>query len=377
MPIEIKSQKTDEKSKAHRQTTQSFLSKEISFVKGFSDKRKGMFYGELSILFSSGVDIERALVIIAEQLKRAKEKQIVEQLRDALIAGKSLSAAMEERGDFSPYEFYSLRIGEETGNLRKVLEQLAQFYKRKVKQRRQVVNALTYPLLVVITSLLAVGFMMNFVVPMFSEVFNRFNGELPALTQKIINLSEAFQENFLIILLLITAMIGTGYWLRKNEHVRKYSALLLLKMPVVGNLTKKIYSARFSHSMALLVSAHVPMLRAIELIEKMIVFHPYQVAMRQVREGILKGEFLFQSLEQFSVFDKRLTALVKVAEEVNKLDTVFDELSEQYNDELEHQIAQFGSLLEPVLIVFVGLLVGVILIAMYLPMFQISSSIGG
>lgn len=375
MPIEIK-QAPKKKRVESKRKGGSFLSKEISLTKGLSDKRKETLYGELSILFSSGVDIERALDIIAEQLKKQKEKEVISSLREALIAGKSLSEALEARGDFTPYEYYSLRIGEETGNMQRVLAQLAQFFKRKVKQRRQVMNALSYPLLVLGTSLLAVGFMMNFVVPMFTEVFLRFNGELPALTKKIIALSDFFQTHFSMVFFGIVAIIGGVYAIRHRTFFRKYSAALVLRIPVVGPLVKKIYSARFAHSMALLVSAHVPMLRAIDLVEKMIGFYPYQMAMGAIKKGILRGDFLYQSLLQFSFFDARLTSLVKVAEEVNKLDTIFEELSSQYTEEIEHQIGVMGNLMEPLLIIFVGLLVGIILIAMYLPMFQISSSIG-
>jgi len=211
---------------------------------------------------------------------------------------------------------------------------------------------------------------------MFTEVFKRFNGDLPSITKAIIGFSDFFNQYFFHLLVVLGAIIGLIYYFRKTTWFRKYSSFLLLKLPLVGKLSSKVYSARFCHSMALLVTAKVPMLRAIDLVEKMIGFYPFEKAMVKIKDGIMRGDFLYESLLQFSFFDTRLTSLVKVAEEVNKLDTVFSELSNQYSDEIEYRVSIMSSILEPLLIVFVGLLVGVILIAMYLPMFQLSTGIG-
>ena len=133
--------------------------------------------------------------------------------------------------------------------------------------------------------------------------------------------------------------------------------------------------AEFCQSMALLISSKTPMLRAIQLVCNMIAFHPYQVALSRIEDDILHGRSLHESMAHFSIFDRRTVSLVKVAEEVNQLDTIFAILNEQYSQELEHQTALIGSMLEPLMIIFVGLLVALILIAMYLPMFQLSSTV--
>ncbi|HCT31377.1 MAG TPA: type II secretion system F family protein [Bacteroidales bacterium] len=354
----------------------SILSKEISLNKGFNDANKQTLYQELSLLMNSGVDINRSLEIIAEHFKKEKDKKTIKDIRNYLIDGKSFSQSMELIEGFSPYEFYSVRIGEESGRLQMILEQLATFYKRKIRQRKQVANAMTYPLLVIITSIVAVGFMLNFVVPVFSEVFKRFNGELPAITQTVISASDFFNKNIFLILIFIVTIIATIIYVRKKEWYRKYYSAILLRLPIAGELTKKIYAARFCHAMSLLISAHVPMIRAIDLVEKMIGFYPFEQVMKEIKKSVMRGEFLYETLQKYDFFDRKLVALVKVAEEVNKMEVVFNELSHQYNDEIEGRISVMSNLLEPILIIIVGAMVGIILIAMYLPLFQLSTSFG-
>jgi len=354
--------------------SKSLLSREISFRKGFNDKNKETLYQELSLLMNSGVDINRSLEIIAEHYKKERDKNTIRDIRNYLVEGKGFSEALEMIEGFTPYEFYSIRIGEETGGLQLVLDQLATFYKRKIRQRRQVANAMTYPLLVIVTSFVAVGFMLNFVVPVFSEVFKRFNGELPAITKTVIAASDFFNKNIIVILLFIIALITSVIYVRKKEWYRKYFSIVLLKIPIAGELTKKIYAARFCHAMSLLISAHVPMIRAIDLVEKMIGFYPFEQVMKEIKKSIIKGEYLYETLQKYDFFDRKLVALVKVAEEVNKMEVVFNELSNQYNDEIEGRISVMSNLLEPILIIIVGFLVGIILISMYLPLFQLSTS---
>jgi len=375
MAIDIKGIK-----KEKRRETQSFsigssiLNKEIGFSKGFNDKNKETLYQELSLLMNSGVDINRSLEIIAEHYKKEKDKKIIKDIKNYLVDGKSFSQSLELIEGFSPYEYYSIRIGEETGRLEMILEQLSTFYKRKIRQRKQVANALTYPLLVVITSIVAVGFMLNFVVPVFSEVFKRFNGELPSITKTVIAASDFFNKNIILIILFIIGLIFSAVYVRKKDWYRKYYSIILLKIPIAGELTRKIYAARFCHAMSLLISAHVPMIRAIDLVEKMIGFYPFEQVMKEIKKNIIKGEFLYETLQKYEFFDRKLVALVKVAEEVNKMEVVFNELSHQYNDEIEGKISVMSNLLEPILIIIVGAMVGVILIAMYLPLFQLSTS---
>lgn len=352
-----------------------FLNKDISFSgSGLKEKQKEEFYSELGMLLSSGIDMRSALKIICEEQSKKKEKVIFEKLFEDLLAGENLSESMKSSGHFSSYESYSIGIGEETGRLNEILNDMASYFANRIKQRRQLISTFTYPIIVVVTALLVVIFMMNFIVPMFVDIFKRFSGDLPTLTKWVMDASEAFNQNFgYFIFIILTLVIGL-LAVKNKLWYRKYASALLLKLPVMGILLKKVYLARFCHTMALLLSAKIPLLRAINLMGKMISFYPFEQALLQFEDGILHGKTLHQSMEEFSLFDSKIKSLTKVGEEINQLDHIYESLSKQYNEELQHQIGLLNSLLEPILIIFVGLFVALILVAMYLPMFQMSNS---
>lgn len=354
-----------------------FLNKDIQmFSAGFNDKKKESFYSELHILFSAGVDITSALELIEEEQEKEKDKQLFSKIKARVIGGASLSTAMQETGMFTAYEFYSLQIGEESGQLTEVLKELSFFFSKKIQQKRQLVSALSYPVIVFAASFGAIFFMLKFVVPMFADVFKRFKGELPYFTKLIIRASDVFSNYSFYIIILITAVIVFLYYSRQTLWFRKYSAEVLLLTPIVKDMISKIYLARFCQSMNLLIGAKIPLITAIDLVQKMIGFYPIEISLETVKKDIMKGDSLHHSLSKFKIYNKRMISLIKVAEEVNQMDTMFSRLSKQYSDEVEHQTSVLGSLIEPVMIIFLGVLVAVILVAMYLPLFQMGSTVG-
>jgi type IV pilus assembly protein PilC len=229
--------------------------------------------------------------------------------------------------------------------------------------------------MVVVTAFIAVFFMLKFIVPMFTEVFKRFKGELPPLTKFIISISDSFSSFFYLVVIILILVFLTAWLLRRKTWFRRYIAEILLKLPVFGKIINKIYLARFCQSMALLLGSRTPMIKTIQLVRNMIGFFPFEEALIIVEKDIEQGMLLNQSMMKFKIFDKRTLALTRIAEEVNKLDKVFEKLNAQYSEELEHQIGLIGNILEPVMIIIVGLFVATILISMYLPLFQLSTSI--
>jgi len=227
---------------------------------------------------------------------------------------------------------------------------------------------------VMTTSMGAVFFMLKFVVPMFGDVFKRFGGHLPYVTEKIIDVSNALQNNFLRFFIVVLLIAGFILFVRKTEQFRRIASRILLKIPVIGNLVQKIYLARFCNSMRLLINAKLPLLRAIALIRQMISFYPIESSLQKVEEDIMNGKSLHESLQQFKVYPSKMIQLVKVGEETNQLDYFFERISEQYIEEVEYKTSTLSNAMEPLIIIFLGLIVGVILIAMYLPLFQMSNS---
>ncbi|WKN45349.1 type II secretion system F family protein [Tunicatimonas pelagia] len=347
------------------------------FPTRLSDKQKEALYLELATMLAAGVDIKAALDLVEEEQQNKRQAKIIQDIKDQVVNGASFSRSLQLSNYFTPYEYHSIQIGEEIGKLSPVLHELARYFTQKLKQRRQFTSALSYPLLVLATSLGAVGFMLYFIVPMFSDVFKRFGGDLPYVTQLIINLSQGLSNYFWVILLTILGTIGGTLLVTKKLWFQRISAQLITHIPVFGRIYTGIYLAQFCSSMALLVGAKVPLLRAVQLVRQMIAFHPIHHALTQIEQDIMQGRELHQSLSCFPIFDTRLVALIKVGEEVNQLDVFFQKLSLHYSEDVEHKTSLLSTFMEPLMIIFLGLVVGFILIAMYLPMFQLSTSIGG
>jgi type IV pilus assembly protein PilC len=351
------------------------LNKDISFgSQALSDKKKEALYMEAGSLLQAGINLKNSLELIAADQKKIKDRALFDKIQQDVISGHPFSAALEHSGKFSPYEIYSLQIGEETGNLTEIVLDLAKFFQHKIKQRRKIISSLSYPCVVLSTSLGAVFFMLKFIVPMFGDIFKRFGGQLPWLTQQLITVSNLMEEYFFSWFLIGVLILAGVYVSRKTQQFRKIASTVILKIPVIGGLVQKVYLARFCNSMRLLINARLPLLRAIALCRQMIGFYPIEASLLIVEEEITMGSSLHQSLQQFSFYPSKMIQLIKVGEETNQLDHFFGKISDQYIDEVEYKTATLSSVMEPLIIIFLGLIVGLILISMYLPLFQMSNS---
>ncbi|MBN1340854.1 MAG: type II secretion system F family protein [Bacteroidales bacterium] len=352
------------------------LSTDISLGrKEFSDKKKLNFYSDLRMLMYSGVDIRTAFEIVTGNFNKKKDREKLDQIKENIVQGHSLSESFNQSKGFSAYEVFSVKIGEETGRLNDVLGELSGYFKKKIEQKRKIISAFSYPVIVMLTAVGAIVFMMYFIVPMFEEIFKRFDSELPGITKMIINISHGFSRYFLVFCIVIAALAAMRWLNRGSQVYKKFSSLLLMKVPVFGELVRKINMARFCMGMELLLSSKTPILNAIGLMKQMITYYPIQSTLETISLELLQGRQLYQGMEQFRVFDNRMTSLVKVAEEVNKLDMIFAQLKDQYNSEVDYLTGNINSIMEPVLIIFIGLFVGIILVSMYLPMFQLGTTI--
>lgn len=354
-----------------------FLKKEISlFNNTFSNKIKEDFYTELSVLLKAGVSLKDSLELIENSQKKNQNKTILKQISHNIVSGQTLSDALKAHKQFSSYEYYSIKIGEETGTLAQVTEQLGSFFTRKNEQRRNLISALTYPFIILTTAVLVVVFMLHYVVPMFQDIFKQQGVELPAITKIIINASEFLSSYGFTILIIIVGITVSQSFLNKKKWFKQIKDRFILKVPFIGNFVKTVYLSQFTQAVSLLTASKVPIVNSIQLVKQMIPFYPLQDALETVEQHILKGESLSNSLSQHKLFDDKMIALVKVAEETNQTEFIFDRLNMQYNTQVQQQSKVMSTLMEPFIILIVGVLVGVILIAMYLPMFKLSSVMG-
>lgn len=354
----------------------ALLNKEITFLeKKFGPKEKESFYSELGLLLATGVDIKTAFEIIEEDIPNKKHKLLLEHIKNDIISGKRIYEAISRHDKiFSKYEAQSIKIGEETGKLADVLKELGAFYLSSIKLRRQIIGVMTYPVVVISMAILIVYFMLSFVVPIFSDIFTQTGGELPEITQLLIKMSDKSQIIFYILFSFIAAAVLVHKTQRKKEWYRKYTSAFFLRIPVLNKLIQKIYLARFCQSMKLLAGAKVMINEALDLVKNMIEYYPMEHALEIVKNEVVKeGKLLNESLAKHTIFPKKLVALIKLSEEVNAPEIIFEKLHQQYSAEIEHQQAVIGKLIEPVFIIILGLFVGFILVAMYLPMFEMSS----
>ncbi|WP_330443313.1 type II secretion system F family protein [Flavobacterium sp. C4GT6] len=348
------------------------LNTQVTFGKKFSDKKKELFYRELGMLLKAGVDFKKALEILSNQNKNKFEKDIIDTIKDKVVDGKGVYEAMKVSGHFSPYEYYSIQIGEETRKLEDVLTELQKFFSRKIQMRRQIVSVLTYPVIVLLVTFLVLYFMLTKVVPMFSSVFRQFGSELPKSTQYIIKLSNNSGYLFTVIAIVIAGLVAGHYYLKNKNSYRGLMASLVLKIPYFGSLIRKIYISRFCQAMNLLTSSRTTLIASLNLTSKMIGFYPIENSIEDIKNDITRGASLSESLRKHKIYEDRLVTMIEVSEHVNQLDVMFEKLSDQYNEEINHQTKMIGVILEPMIIIVIGLVVGIIMISMYAPMFDLS-----
>lgn len=346
------------------------------FEPKFGLKKKLTLYGQLETLLQSGLDLQASLELIEQSFKKKQDQALVRALKDAIVTGKSFSESMELVGKFSVYERYSIQIGEESGRLQQVLRDLHGFFEKTLRYQRQLTGALAYPIFVLTFSVLAVLFLLRYLVPMFSGIYGRFQQDLPPLTQFVVNLSNWIGTALPYILGLVLLLLLGGYSQRRQVWFQRAKGWLLLRIPLFGGIIQKVYLARFCQAMTLLLVSGVPLLNALRLVKQMIHFYPVSTTLAQAEQAVFQGTQLHDALRTFTFYPPQALALIQVGEESGKMPNMFDRLAQQYTEEVDQQTAVIGSLIEPILIVFLGGIVAVILVAMYLPLFKMSTSMG-
>lgn len=339
-------------------------------------KFKDLFFSELSTLFSSGVDIHTAFKIITEGTKNKSQRNALASIHDQIILGLSLNCALRESNLFSQYDTESIKIGEETGQLPSVLSELSIYYSRKVRQKKLLMKALSYPAIVLVTAIMALAFMLIYVVPMFEDIFFRANQDLPVFTKYIIGLSHFFRNDFIYIVLGVISFFVALFIFKKYYHrTFDFFNQLLLKIPIIGHLLRMYYLEKIYHSLSILMKAKIPVHDALVFVKGVINFSPIEDEITAIINDVMNGVSLANSIQGKELFNSKSILLIKIGEEVNQLDDIFEKLYKQTSEKMEFQIDQISTLLEPLLIIFVGVMVALILIAMYLPIFQIGTSV--
>ncbi|MBN2487078.1 MAG: type II secretion system F family protein [Bacteroidales bacterium] len=338
-------------------------------------KRNTDFFQELNILLSSGIDIRSSLDIIIAEAKKEKDKKIFKIIRNCILSGKSLSEAIKQSQAFSPFDYYNILIGEESGNLVATLELLHKYHLKQQELNQKVGSALSYPLIVLVISVLAVTIMLKYIVPVFADVYARFGHELPSLTSFMLKLSDNLGKVFLFLLFIIFIFSFIKKQLTRNELNRKAYQNFLIRLPIIGNFLLEIHLEKLFHSFTILLNSKVNLVQSLSILRKMTNLLPISFAIKQIEKDIIYGNSLSESMKKHSqIFDIKHISIIKVGEEVNKLEFAVQKVKEQLEKRIMVTTNILTSALEPILIIFVGFIVGLVLIAMYLPMFKLSGT---
>lgn len=327
---------------------------------------------QLATMISSGLALLRALSILAEQSENETLRETLDQVRKDVEQGLSLSEAIAKHDTIFPPLFINLvRAGETGGFLESSLESVATNYEKEVKLRGTIKSALTYPVVVLIMAILGVVGMIVFIVPIFKEMFEGLGGTLPAPTQFLVILSETA---IYWLPILVAGLVVFSIWWGRNKHqprVREVVDPLKFKMPVFGELMKKIAIARFTRNFGTMMKSGVPILQALSIVGATSGNYVIEKALVQVQESVRQGRTIAAPLAEEPVFPQMVTQMVAVGEDSGSLETMLEKISDFYDAEVESTTEQLMALIEPLMIAFMGVLLGGMILALYLPVFNI------
>jgi type IV pilus assembly protein PilC len=363
VPIEIEQQSSRSLS---RDLKIPFLSDRIKL------KEVAVFSRQFATMINSGLSMLRSLYILAEQTESKPLAAVVSQVRLDVERGSSLSAALAKHPKaFNRLFVAMVRAGEAGGVLDSVLQRLASTIEKQVELRRKVKSAMTYPAAVSMLVLLLVTAMLLFVIPMFQNIYTQLGGKLPVPTQILIDVSNVVRNLWFVV---FAAEVGAVFAFRKwinSEEGRKRWDIIKLKLPVFGALTRKTALARFGRTLSALVRAGVPILESLDIVCETAGNWVVASAVRDTQQQVKRGEPLSRRLEDHAVFPPMVVQMMAVGEETGALDEMLDKIADFYDQEVEATVNAMTSLIEPMLIVVMGVVIGGMIISLYLPMFDV------
>jgi type IV pilus assembly protein PilC len=353
--------------------TNAGMSKEISFGKPkVKLKDLAVFSRQFATMINSGLSLLRALNILTEQTENKTLAKILAEVRNDIEVGNSLSGAMAKHVDvFPPLMVNMCKAGEVGGFLDSVLLQIASNYEAEVKLRSKIKSAMTYPVMVLIMAVLAVIGMLLFIVPVFDEMFKSMGASLPPPTAFLVFLSG--QMKIVVPLLVVGTVTFAIVWkrIKHDDRVRGVVDPLKLKVPVFGPLFRKVALARFSRNLGTMLRSGVPILQSLDIVADTTGNIVLERATRDVQDSVRTGESLTGPLAQHAVFPAMVVQMMAVGEDTGALDTMLQKISEFYDQEVEATTESLTALLEPLMIAFLGGIVGGMIVALYMPIFKI------
>ncbi len=334
-----------------------------------------IFSRQMALLINAGLTLSEALDTCEEQTMQRKFQQIIHKTRVDVQSGITLAQAMKKHPSaFSNFFVAMVHAGEIGGVLDKILDRIAIFYENELELRRKVKSAMVYPLLVTTVSIGISLFMLVYIVPQFAEFYKDFSGgeaQLPELTQKMLDISEEFRYNWYWYTLVPVVAIVLIWKFRGTKWGHRVLDPIIIRMPLFGPLAKKVAITRFSRTLGTLQESGVPLIEALEVTRDTAHNLVVANAIDYTRERIREGESIAAPMRRTKVFPPMVTNLISVGEDAGNLEEMLYKLSDYYDVEIDATIRALASLIEPIMIVVIGAIIGIIVVSLYLPIFNL------
>ena len=340
-------------------------------------KDLAVFSRQFATMIDAGLTMLRGLTILSEQAENPELRKVLRQVKQDVEAGMSLSASFAKAPNtFPPLMVNMTRAGEAGGFLDVTMRQIADNFEAEVKLRGKIKAALTYPVVVFILAILMCIGMLVFVVPVFAGMFKDLGGELPLPTKVLVFLSHAMRY---MLPVLIVGSVGFVWWWRKygkTPRVRNVVDPWKLRLPVFGKLNQKLALARFARNLGTLLSSGVPILQSLEIVSETTGSIVISRALKSVQDSVRRGESVAGPLSEHAVFPPMVVQMIASGEETGAIDQMLTKIAEFYDQEVEATTEALTALIEPLMIAFLGAIVGSMIIALYMPIFKVFDLIG-
>ena len=355
-------------------------SREINIVIGTGVKSKDIviFTRQFATMIDAGLPLVQALDILSTQSDNKHFGKILGDVKNRVEGGSTFSDALRGHPKVFDELFVNLiAAGEVAGILDTIMSRLATHIEKEQKLKRKIKGAMVYPSAVAGVAVIVIALLLGKVIPVFESMFKDMgSGSLPALTQFVIDSSRGFVRNFHIIAIVTIAFVVAFTMFKKTHKGKFFFHSVLLKMPIIGNVVRKGVVARFTRTFGTLLSSGVPILDAMEIVAKTAGNLVIEEAVMEVREKVSEGKDVATPLMQTRVFPPMVVQMIGVGEQTGAMDQMLQKIADFYEDEVDAAVAALTSLMEPLMIVVLGGIVGTILIAMYMPIFEMAGSVG-
>jgi type II secretory pathway component PulF len=342
---------------------------------GVSLKVLVFFTRQLSTMFSAGLTIEKAITDLEKEERNKKFGRVLRKLSDDIKKGYSLSEAMEQHpGVFNPLYVALVKAGEVSGTLHTVLDELSDYLEKIEDTRRKVMSSMSYPIFIVIFLAVVLWGMFYWIIPQFSSVYSNFNADLPGPTQAAIAISDYIRSNvFVTLLLVIVAFFGL-FLVYLTDRGRYIMDNIKLKIPVIGMVINNSIMSKFARTFSILMAAGVPIMETLELSENVVQNAVIESAIRKARVMVKEGYSVAGAFRKTGVFPSTLLQMTATGEETGDMDKLLGKAAEFYEKLVDSVIDRLTSLIEPILIIIMGSVIGTIIVVIYLPIFDLGQA---